>query len=1126
MSNKKGEIVFWRAAIWTGSFFLFLIGSVMAAVDNHTPTTGQTATADASPPNPDTIGIQAVAGSVNVTVNVLPGAQISVVNNGILVRNQSQVTNQGAITISGDTFDGIDFDSNNTIVNGGTITTSGVQSEGLFSMGNNNSVLNSATGTITTAGENSTAILVFGGGSGDTLTNRGTIMTSGIGSNGLGADGNGNQLINDGVITTSGVAAHGIFANGSNNNVVNTGTINVSGQDAHGITSLGTGLGSVTNSGAITASGPGGLGAFLGGPASFTNTATGSITSHQASGIIANGGGTIDNAGSIIGQATGITTANGATNITNSGTITGLSAPGLVFVGNFSNRLANSGTIAGNGPLVNGVATAVQFGSGNATLIMQAGLINGGVIMENFANAVTLSTGSVINGFLNMGTSTAATLTLDGSGTQLYSSAVTNTTIFNGALIKKGTGTWTLDESLTYSGGTTITTGTLQLGNGGTSGSILGNVVDNGTLAFKRSDTVTFPGLISGTGSVTQAGSGTTILTGDNTYSDGTIITAGTLQLGNGGTSGSILGNVVDNGTLVFDRSGAKKIFAGVISGSGSLTKLGSDTLELTADNTYSGGTTIEDGILVAGVPTAGQATSFALGTGDVFLQTGTLRAPSLDPLVINVGRNYTQGPGGTLALGVAGIIGTDYDHVQVGGNASLNGTLAVSSLNNFHPVAGNALGVLATKGSRSGQFATVNDFLNNNPNLQRVDVYPPNGVTLVYLTAVTPAPTPPAPAPSPTPNPRPPVNVVVPTPLPPVEPGAPLPASFLFAALDPTAEQLTSMFEIGFSGANTQRFKLDERFDEIRAGETGFISNLPPAPAPVTATATGKSVVEKQPVLQPTPENRWGAWANGWGDWDSVSNDGSAKGYAFTTGGFIIGLDYRITDHFAVGLMGGYAHTATNLQPSGDIDVNTGRGGLYTTYFDHGFYINAAAYGGHNSYSTSRQALLGMANGSASSGEFSTWTEGGYNFHFSDFTVCPVGALQYTFVHVDGFSEQGSLLPLQIHSNQEASLRTDLGARIIYTWHLGKVLLIPTLTVAWEHEYLYSALPLTVSSAEFPGSGKFSGPSEGHDSVIVNTGAAIQWTRRISTYLGYQGQLARNHYNSNAITGGVSFTF
>src|SRR5690349_12043173 len=102
-----------------------------------------------------------------------------------------------------------------------------------------------------------------------------------------------------------------------------------------------------------------------------------------------------------------------------------------------------------------------------------------------------------------------------------------------------------------------------------------------------------------------------------------------------------------------------------------------------------------------------------------------------------------------------------------------------------------------------------------------------------------------------------------------------------------------------------------------------------------------------------------------------------------------------RITDHFAVGLMGSYAHTATNLQPSGDIDVNTGRGGLYATYFDHGFYINAAAYGGYNSYDTSRQGLLGAANGSTSSGEFSTWTDAGYDFHFGDFTVGPLGALQ-----------------------------------------------------------------------------------------------------------------------------------
>ena len=66
---------------------------------------------------------------------------------------------------------------------------------------------------------------------------------------------------------------------------------------------------------------------------------------------------------------------------------------------------------------------------------------------------------------------------------------------------------------------------------------------------------MTFGGVISGTGSLVQLGSGALTLTGNNTYSGGTTISAGTLQIGNGGTSGSITGNVTDNGTLAFDRS-------------------------------------------------------------------------------------------------------------------------------------------------------------------------------------------------------------------------------------------------------------------------------------------------------------------------------------------------------------------------------------------------------------------------------------------------------------------------------------------------------------------------------------------------------------------------------------------
>lgn len=191
-------------------------------------------------------------------------------------------------------------------------------------------------------------------------------------------------------------------------------------------------------------------------------------------------------------------------------------------------------------------------------------------------------------------------LTIGGLNT---STEFSGTFVDNGArfaLGKTGTGTLTLTGDSFYTGGTTISSGTLQLGNGGISGSITGDITNNATLTVNRSNGTSLGGVISGTGQLVKLGGGILALLGNNTYTGGTTISAGTLRVGNGATSGSIVGDVVNNGVLQFNRFDSIG-FNGVISGTGSVTKLGNNAMILGGDNTYTGGTTISGGYLQVG---------------------------------------------------------------------------------------------------------------------------------------------------------------------------------------------------------------------------------------------------------------------------------------------------------------------------------------------------------------------------------------------------------------------------------------------------------------------------------------------------------------------------------------------
>ena len=151
------------------------------------------------------------------------------------------------------------------------------------------------------------------------------------------------------------------------------------------------------------------------------------------------------------------------------------------------------------------------------------------------------------------------------------------------SLVKIGAGTLTLTGANTYTGGTIISGGALQLGNGGASGAILGDVVDNGIFAINRSDTFTFGGVISGTGAFMQLGPGTTVLTGANTYTGATNVNAGTLQAGAANAFSPFSAFTVASGATLDLNSFNQTI--GSLAGAGNVT-LGAATLTTGNDNT------------------------------------------------------------------------------------------------------------------------------------------------------------------------------------------------------------------------------------------------------------------------------------------------------------------------------------------------------------------------------------------------------------------------------------------------------------------------------------------------------------------------------------------------------------
>jgi outer membrane autotransporter protein len=344
--------------------------------------------------------------------------------------------------------------------------------------------------------------------------------------------------------------------------------------------------------------------------------------------------------------------------------------------------------------------------------------------------------------------------------------------------------------------------------------------------------------------------------------------------------------------------------------------------------------------------------------------------------------------------------------------------------------------------------------------------------------------------------------------------------------------EQLTSIFVIGVSLANVQTANLERRMDDIQAGSRGFSSSVTingslPSFSEGFAGVSGPEGKSGQPVFAPIPENRWGVFVTGVGEFTNVGSTFNASGYDLATGGFTTGIDYRIGSNFAIGLTGGYAYTGANLVNDGSIQVNGGKLGLYATAFGSGFYLDTAVIGGLNGYETRRTALEGTASGRTDGGDLNVLVAGGYDWKKGGLSIGPTASFQYTYVGLGAFSESGSLAPLSFPNQHADSLRTAFGMKGSYDWKIGTVHFIPEFRAAWQHEFGDTDYSLLASFANGAGNGfTVNGPAIGRDSLLLSAGFAVQWSERISTYAYYDGELLRTNYLSNNVSAGFRVTF
>ncbi|MCS6243906.1 MAG: autotransporter-associated beta strand repeat-containing protein [Opitutus sp.] len=621
------------------------------------------------------------------------------VSSGGALTNSSatSATYSGLITL-GSTSSIVASSGNIVLSNTGTITGSGfgLTLDGTATGSSLASIIGTGAGTLTKAGSGTWTLSGI-----NTFTGATTISVGTLALNSTGTIATSSGVANSGNFTIAGSKTIDSMTGSGTTDLGASNTLTIG--DASNTSATYSGI--ISGTGGLTKAGTGTL--TLGGVNTFTGSTTISAgtLALDSTGTIADSSGVTNNGSFTIGANKVIQVLNGSGSINlNSHTLTlGSSGTNSIF----------SGVISGTGGIAKVGFTGLTLSGANtysgATTISQGDLYLNTNNSLSDSTAVSVSSGSffvLLNNFSDTVGSIEGAGTINlGTGTLTVGSNNTSTTFSGiiqetGSLVKSGTGTLTLGGVNLFTGATTISAGTLALDSTGTiatssgvanSGnfSIAGNktidsMTGSGTTALgsntltigdSSNTTATYNGIISGTGGITKVGAGSLILTGNNTFSGTTTITAGSLSVGNAGTSGTLgSGLVTNNASLIYSRSDSVSLSAlsGNVSGTGNLTATIQGALLVDRTITLSGASS---SILL----TAGYNTAAGTATGGDVTITSPVTTTSGGKITVFSGNADTA----NLSAQMSGATGATKFKTYNASNASLSG--AVAGTRNFY---------------------------------------------------------------------------------------------------------------------------------------------------------------------------------------------------------------------------------------------------------------------------------------------------------------------------------------------------------------------------------------------------------------------------------------------------------